>query len=118
MTRGRRVLSAACGALAAATCLRRGAFVPGPVRDRVAPLAAASAAAAFGSPALSDEIGDAAKKLAADSYAFAKEVDWNSGLYLQAPGKFQRRERRDLAGRLGGRERALGRVIASVPEST
>ena len=89
MARGRRVLSAACGALAAATCLRRGAFVPGPVRDRVAPLAAASAAAAFGPPALADEIGDAAKKLAADSYAFAKEVDWNSGIYLQAPGKFQ-----------------------------
>merc|ERR1719243_14352 len=89
MTRGRRVLSAACGALAAATCLRRGAFVPGPVRDRVAPLAAASAAAAFGPPALADEIGDAAKKLAADSYAIAKEVDWNSGIYLQAPGKFQ-----------------------------
>ena len=89
MARGRRVLSAACGALAAATCLRRGAFVPGPVRDRVAPLAAASAAVAFGPPALADEIGDAAKKLAADSYAFAKEVDWNSGIYLQAPGKFQ-----------------------------
>merc|ERR1719243_49492 len=88
MTRGRRVLSAACGALAAATCLRRGAFVPGPVRDRVAPLAAASAAAAFGPPALADEIGDAAKRLAADSYAFAKEVDWNSGIYLQAPGNF------------------------------
>merc|ERR1719243_387502 len=82
MTRGRRVLSAACGALAAATCLRRGAFVPGPVRDRVAPLAAASAAAAFGPPALADEIGDAAKKL-------AKEVDWNSGISLQAPGNFQ-----------------------------
>ena len=63
--------------------------MPGPVRDRVAPLAAASAATAFGPPALADEIGDAAKKLAADSYAFAKEVDWNSGIYLQAPGKFQ-----------------------------
>ena len=63
--------------------------MPGPVRDRVAPLAAVSAAAAFGPPALADEIGDAAKKLAADSYAFAKEVDWNSGIYLQAPGKFQ-----------------------------
>ena len=76
------MLSAACGALAAATCLRRGSFVPGPVRDRVAPLAAASAARAFGLPALADEIADAAKKLAADSYAFAREVGWNSGGYL------------------------------------
>ena len=74
------MLSAVCGALAAATCLRRGAFVP--VRDRVAPLAAASAATAFGPPALADEIADAAKKLAADSYAFAREVGWNSGGYL------------------------------------
>merc|ERR1712060_899378 len=34
-------------------------------------------------------IGDAAKKLGEASYAFAKEVDWNNGLYLQAPGQFQ-----------------------------
>merc|ERR1712226_973297 len=34
-----------------------------------------------------DQIGDAAKKLAEASYPFAKEVDWNNGLYLQAPGK-------------------------------
>merc|ERR1719410_1550933 len=54
------------------------------------PAAAAGAAAMLGtSPAFADEIGDAAKKLAADSYAFAKEVDWNNGLYLQAPGAFQ-----------------------------
>merc|ERR1712013_882104 len=31
--------------------------------------------------------GDAAKKLAEASYPFAKEVDWNNGIYLQAPGK-------------------------------
>merc|ERR1712087_1049338 len=37
--------------------------------------------------ALADEIGDAAKKLGEASYSFAKEVDWNNGLYLQAPGK-------------------------------
>jgi len=41
------------------------------------------------SPAFADEIGDAAKQLASASYDFAKEVDWNNGLYLQAPGKFQ-----------------------------
>jgi len=156
MARRRRVLSAACGALAAATCLRRGAFVPGPVGDRVAPLAAASAAVGFAPPALADEIGDAAKKLAADSYAFAKEVDWNSGIYLQAPGKFQPLEalkaidkmivmgaqadpkllkaaaeaHHKAIGSASGANgvtskadweavnAALGRVIASVPEST
>merc|ERR1711915_387873 len=37
-------------------------------------------------PVFADEIGDAAKKLAEASYPFAKEVDWNNGLYLQAPG--------------------------------
>merc|ERR1711879_813823 len=36
-----------------------------------------------------DEIGDAAKKLAEASYPFAKEVDWNNGIYLQAPGAFK-----------------------------
>jgi len=41
------------------------------------------------SPAFADEIGDAAKQLGAASYKFAKEVDWNNGLYLQAPGTFQ-----------------------------
>jgi len=37
--------------------------------------------------AFADEIGDAAKKLGDASYAFAKEVDWNNGIFLQAPGK-------------------------------
>merc|ERR1712086_540605 len=40
-------------------------------------------------PAFADEIGDAAKKLAEASYPFAKEVDWNNGIYLQAPGAFK-----------------------------
>merc|ERR1711988_472385 len=53
------------------------------------PAAAAGAAAMLGtSPAFADEVGDAAKKLGDASYAFAKEVDWNNGLYLQSPGKF------------------------------
>merc|ERR1719384_2855803 len=51
---------------------------------------AAGAAALMGAaPAFADEIGDAAKQLAAASYPFAKEVDWNNGIYLQAPGAFQ-----------------------------
>merc|ERR1719384_1173168 len=51
---------------------------------------AAGAAALMGAaPDFADEIGDAAKQLAAASYPFAKEVDWNNGIYLQAPGNFQ-----------------------------
>jgi hypothetical protein len=54
------------------------------------PVAAAGAAAMLGaSPAFADEIGEAAKKLGEASYSFAKEVDWNNGLYLQAPGAFK-----------------------------
>merc|ERR1719263_2708359 len=41
------------------------------------------------SPAFADEIGDAAKLLGEASYRFAQEVDWNNGLYLQAPGAFK-----------------------------
>ena len=43
----------------------------------------------FAPAAFADEIGDAAKKLGDGSYDFAKEVDWNYGLYLQAPGAFK-----------------------------
>merc|ERR1711908_241428 len=63
-----------------------GAFVP--ASRSMKPAAAAGAAAMLGtSPAFADEVGDAAKKLGEASYSFAKEVDWNNGLYLQAPGK-------------------------------
>jgi len=63
-------------------------FVPGP--RHAAPVAAAGAASMMMAPAaFADEIGDAAKKLGDASYAFAKEVDWNNGIFLQAPGKFQ-----------------------------
>merc|ERR1712038_854655 len=103
-----------------------------------------------------DEIGDAAKKLAEASYPFAKEVDWNNGLYLQSPGAFKPLEaikaidkmilmgaqadpkllkaaadaHHKAIGSIGGANgvtskadweavnAALGRVIASVPEST
>merc|ERR1711971_1376715 len=121
------------------------------------PAAAAGAAAMLGtSPALADEIGDAAKKLGEASYSFAKEVDWNNGLYLQAPGAFKPLEAvkaidkmivmgaqadpkllkaaadahhkaiGSISGPNGvtskadweGVNAALGRVIASVPEST
>merc|ERR1712087_1066796 len=106
--------------------------------------------------ALADEIGDAAKKLGEASYSFAKEVDWNNGLYLQAPGAFKPLEalkaidkmivmgaqadpkllkaaadaHHKAIGSISGPNgvtskadweavnAALGRVIASVPEST
>ena len=142
---------------AAAYLNRQSAFVPGPLRQHAAPaVAAASAATAFAPAAFADEIGDAAKKLGSASYQFAKEVDWNNGIYLQAPGKFQPLEALkaidkmivmgaqadpkllkaaadahhkaigSISGSNGvtsaadwdGVNAALGRVIASVPEST
>jgi len=62
-------------------------FVPGP--RHAAPTAAAAAAASMmmAPAAHADEIGDAAKKLGDATYSFAKEVDWNNGIFLQAPGK-------------------------------
>merc|ERR1712217_877415 len=118
--------------------------------------AAASGALLGAAPAFADPIGDAAKKLAEASYPFAKEVDWNNGIYLQAPGAFKPLEalkaidkmivlgaqadpkllkaaadaHHKAIGSVGGANgvtskadweavnAALGRVIASVPEST
>merc|ERR1712071_45637 len=61
-----------------------------PASRSMKPAAAAGAAAMLGtSPAFADEIGDAAKKLGEASYSFAKAVDWNNGLYNQAPGAFK-----------------------------
>nr|AAC23723.1 peridinin-chlorophyll a-binding protein PCP precursor [Lingulodinium polyedra] len=95
MGRSRTVRALATGVvvLAATRCLHKPAnhsFVPGPLRRNAAPAAAAASAATMLAPAaFADEIGDAAKKLGDSSYAFAKEVDWNNGIFLQAPGKFQ-----------------------------
>ncbi|CAL1161708.1 unnamed protein product [Cladocopium goreaui] len=75
-------------AVAAACCLQRHlTFVPGP--RHAAPVAAAAASMMMAPAAFADEIGDAAKKLGDASYSFAKEVGWNNGIFLQAPGKFQ-----------------------------
>jgi len=144
-----------CGAVAAACYLAKPAFVQGPQRGHAMPIAAAAAAAMVAPAAHADEIGDAAKKLASASYEFAKEVDWNNGIYLQAPGTFQPLEalkaidkmivmgaqadasllkaaadaHHRAIGAIGPNgvtskqdwesvNAALGRVIASVPEST
>merc|ERR1712232_1465613 len=135
--------------------LRQSTFVP--ASRSMKPATAAAVAAMIGaSPALADEIGDAAKKLGDASYTFAKEVDWNNGLYLQAPGAFKPTEalkaidamivmgaqadpkllkaaadaHHAAIGKVSGANgvttaadwdavnAALGRVVASVPEST
>jgi len=86
MGKSSKVLLAGAAAVAV-WHLREPAFVPPAVRT-VVPLAGA-AALVGASPAFADEIGDAAKALGTASYQFAKEVDWNNGLYLQAPGAFK-----------------------------
>merc|ERR1712072_134462 len=80
------VIAAGAAALVGTQLLRQQeAFVP--LRGPAAP-AAAAAAAAFAPAAFADPIGDAAKKLGDASYDFAKSVDWNSAVYLNAPGAF------------------------------
>ena len=86
----RKVTTCVVGAALLACGLSSSGFVPGALRRTAAPVAAASAAGMMMAPAaFADEIGDAAKKLGDASYDFAKEVDWNNGIFLQAPGKFQ-----------------------------
>ena len=153
MAKSSKVL-VACGAGLAAWHLRQSAFVPPAARMTVP---AAGAVALMGaSPVFADEIGDAAKQLGVASYQFAKEVDWNNGIYLQAPGAAKPLEalkaidkmivmgaqadpkllkaaadaHHKAIGSISGPNgvtsqadwdavnAALGRVIASVPEST
>ena len=62
---------------------------PGP-SSRCAPVATASAAGVIHAPATFEgETGHAAKMLGDASCDFAKEVDWNSGIFLQVLGKFR-----------------------------
>jgi len=78
------------GLVAGTALLRQTTFVPAPRSTKPVAAAAAGAAALLGTaPAFADEIGDAAKVLGEKSYRFAQEVDWNNGLYLQAPGAFK-----------------------------
>ena len=88
MVRGARKAVAVGVAVAVACSVQQHLnFVPGP--RHAAPVAAAAASMMMAPAAFADEIGDAAKKLGDASYSFAKEVDWNNGIFLQAPGKFQ-----------------------------
>ena len=88
MPGARKALAIGVAVAAVCTLKQHLDFVPGP--RHAAPVAAATAAGVMMAPAaFADEIGDAAKKLGDASYDFAKEVDWNNGIFLQAPGKFQ-----------------------------
>jgi len=89
MGRSGKMIVAGAAALMGAQLVRQEAFVPGPARAPAAVAATAAGAAAFAPAAYADAIGDAAKKLADGSYDFAKQVDWQNTVYLQAPGKFQ-----------------------------
>jgi len=79
----------AIGAILVATNLLTSTFVPPARRSTgsAAMLGAAAAASMGAAPAFADEIGEAAKKFAKASYPFLKEVNWNSGLFNENPGK-------------------------------
>merc|ERR1711933_107702 len=109
-------------------------FVPAPggKHMRAGAVAAPAAVAMLGAtPAFADEIGTAAKKLSDAAYPLLKDVDWNSGLALTKPGSasaadFTKAIHKAIGSASGGVtsqadfeaiNAALGRMIASVPES-
>eukprot|EP00438_Fugacium_kawagutii_P011202 Skav235782 [mRNA] locus=scaffold3426:44131:45117:- [translate_table: standard] len=117
MVRGARKAVAVGVAVAVACSVQQHLnFVPGP--RHAAPVAAAAASMMMAPAAFADEIGDAAKKLGDASYSFAKEVDWNNGIFLQAPGKFQPlKALKAIDKMIEMGAAALGRVVASVPKA-
>ena len=66
--------------------------------------------------AFADQIGDAAKKLGDASYDFAKEVDWNNGVFLQAPG-WARGLGKGFGSRIGQSDVCLGIFAISEQDS-
>jgi len=77
-----------CLAALAFVATRGPAFIPGrPLQKPAAATAGAAAAMLGAAPAFADKIGDAAKALADASFPFAKQVNWNNGIFLQPPGK-------------------------------
>merc|ERR1711907_12668 len=85
MAAGKWLVVAAVAAVAICH-LRQPAFVPPPVQ-RVMPAASAAAAmAALSAPAYAADIDSAAKKFAAASYPFLKDIDWTSPVYGSLPG--------------------------------
>jgi hypothetical protein len=88
----KRGVMSACfvgGAILCAKNMFTSTFVP-PARHPAGAAAALGAATAVSlgtAPAFADAIGDAAKKLAKESYPFLNDIDWNSNLALTNPGK-------------------------------
>jgi len=151
---GKMVVAGSAALMGAHLVRQQEAFVPGPARVPAAAAAAAYSGVAFAPAAFADPIGEASKKLGDASYEFAKQVDWQNSIYLQAPGTFKPAEALkaidkmivmgaqadpkllkaaaeahhkaigSAAGKVTSRadwdavNAALGRVIASVPEST
>merc|ERR1739848_341194 len=119
-----KMMLVAGGALMAVV-LKQRTFVP-PVQ-KAAP-AVAAATMMGGSPVFADAIGDAAKELSKDAYPFLKEIDWTSGLSLTNPGSGSPTDWAKAVGSAGSGpvtssadfeavNAAVGRMVASVPES-
>merc|ERR1712107_473346 len=83
MGNGKLLLVAAVAVVA--ICNLRPTFVPPPTQRTVPAACAVAAMAALSAPAYAD-IDSAAKKLAATSYPFLKEIDWSSPIYGSLPG--------------------------------
>merc|ERR1719324_569560 len=85
MANGRKLVVVAAVALVSLCYLQTKTFVP-PMQRAMPAASAAAAMAAMAAPAYADGIDAAAKKLAATSYPFLKEIDWNSPIYGSLPG--------------------------------
>jgi hypothetical protein len=83
MAHGKKVLLVVAAGL---VMWQQRAFVPPPAHRAMPAASAAAVTAALSAPAFADNIDSAAKKLAAASYPFLKEIDWNSQIYASIPG--------------------------------
>merc|ERR1712079_837260 len=130
MTCSSKAMMMVAAAVATVHYLRKpSAFVPSPARHTAVMAVPAVAAAGASAPAFADAIGDAAKKLSEDAYPFMKEVNWNSYTYLTKPGSASAGEWAKAIGAVSEANptlskadfeainAAIGRLIASVPES-
>merc|ERR1711985_202967 len=86
MAAGMKVIVVAALALVTIRHICQPTFVPPPAQRVVPAASAVAAATAFGAPAFADNIDSAAKKFAAASYPFLKDIDWNSPIYGNLPG--------------------------------
>jgi len=87
MAQGRKVFLFVAVTLLGTRYFLQPTFVP-PAVQRSTPAVIPAVTMLGAAPAFADDIGGAASKLANAAWPFMKEVDWNSGLYLTAPGKF------------------------------